>query len=383
MIVTNRHVVAGADKITVSGQDIPAKQATVVYISKLLDLAIVKIEAGHGLPALSFADSDGLRVGDPVLAIGSPLGVGVSVSAGIVSALNRNIRETDYDDFIQTDAAINHGSSGGPLVNQNGEVVGIDTALDSSPNNTGSIGIGFAMPANDAKFVVHQVLKLGHEQAGWAGLQIQRVTQELADGFALGAPHGVLVSGVDSAGPAGGGLIQIGDVILSIAGAAAHGGRQVQRVIAETPVGQTVSVTLLRDGVPQTVSLRIAAYPADLNGAASRPAEPPVARIALAGPDHIGMRLATITEASRAKYKLAAGQKGVLVVSVNPLGAAEGCGITPGDVITQVGHDPVAKPSEVIGHLGDLSQRKADEAALLVVGARGSHWVALQIGAGT
>jgi serine protease Do len=381
MILTNRHVVAGADKITVSGHDIPAQQATVVYISKLLDLAIVKIAAGRDLPALSFADSDGLQVGDPVLAVGSPLGIGISVSAGIVSALNRNIRETDYDDFIQTDAAINHGSSGGTLVNPKGEVVGIDTALESSPNNTGSIGIGFAMPANDAKFVVDQVLKFGHEQAGWAGLQVQRVTQELAEGFGLGATHGVLVSAVDPAGPAGGGRIQVGDVIVGIAGATARGGRQVQRVIAETPVGQTVSVTLLRDGVPQTVSLRIADYPPDRKGVMDQPAEPPVARIALAGPDHLGMRLATITETSRAKYNLAAGQKGVLVVSVNPFGAAEGCGISPGDVITQVGHNLVATPSQVVHRLRDLSQGKADEAALLLVGARGSHWVALQIGA--
>ena len=357
MIVTNRHVIAGAEKITVTGRNLPTLQAKVVYVSSMLDLAIVKIDAGRDLPVLSFADSDRLQVGDPVLAIGNALGIGLSVSAGIVSALHRHIEETLYDDFIQTDAAINHGSSGGPLVNPTGQVVGVDTALDSSPNNTGSIGIGFAMPANDVKFVVDQVLRFGRERAGWLGLQLQRVTEDLADGFAIGAPRGVLVADVAQTGPAGDGHVRVGDIILGIAGQAARGAQQVQRIIAETPVGQTVPVTLLRDGVTQTIPLTIAEYPPD-EKAAAPPTRPLRARISFASAGHLGMRLAAMTSASRKQHELAAGQEGVLVTVVDPFSAARDRGITAGNVILQVGQNPVATPAEVLRRLGISAGRR-------------------------
>ena len=376
ILVTNRHVIAGADRITVTGRDIPPLQAKILYVSGLLDLALLKIDAGRKLPVLTLGDSDTLRIGDPVLALGNPLGIGLSVSAGIVSALDRNIRETAYDDFIQTDAAINHGNSGGPMVNLDGKVVGIDTALYSSPNNTGSIGLGFAMPADDARFIIEQVIRTGRVQAGWAGVQVQRVTAGLAAGFGLPAPRGVLVTAVNRNGPAAS-LLRPGDIILRLGDKPVSDTRDVQRGIVETPVGRALPLDLLRDGREQTVSLVVAADP----NATALPEtmQPMPLRVTAATPADPGMRLAPLAARDRARFEVPADAAGVLVSEVRPGSAAAERGIVAGDVIMMVRTTPVRAPADVTRAIAAVAATGADHAPLLIRGRKDTHWVALPV----
>lgn len=381
IIVTNRHVIAGADRITVTGRDVPPLQARVTYVSGLLDLALLKVDAGKPLPVLQFADSNTLRVGDPVFAIGNPLGIGLSVSAGIVSALGRDIRETAYDDFIQTDAAINHGNSGGPLVDADGKVVGIDTALYSSPHNTGSIGLGFALPANDAKFIVDQVIRFGEVRAGWAGLHVQRVTEALAEGLGINGPHGVVVAAVDRKGPAEAAGIATGDVILRIAGEEAANTQQVLRMITEAPIGQPLALTVLHDGSARTVSLAVAAYPQPTAIATPRPELPPELHVPAATPDDPGMQLAVPSHKDRARFGLDAAARGVLVTDVHSNSAAADAGIKAGDMILKVRQHAVATPADVRRELFTFAHDGIERVALLVQGKSDTHWVVLLLAA--
>ena len=381
LIVTNRHVIAGADRITVTGQDFPPTLAKVIYVSDLLDLAMLKIAAPRPLPVLHFGDSDGVRIGDAVFAVGNPLGIGRSVSAGVVSALNRVIHETSYDDFIQTDAAINHGNSGGPLVDMAGRVVGIDTALYSSPHNTGSIGLGFALPANDAAFIVDQVIRFGEVRAGWAGLHVQHMTVALAGGLGLKQPQGVVVTELVPHGPAATDGMAVGDVIAAVGGQDVTGTQQFQRVVAEAPIGQTLPLTVLRDGATRTLTLHIAADPHNTALAAPAAPLPPELRVTLATPADPGMRLATLTPAERRRYALGAAQTGVLVTEVFAGSAAAERGIVAGDVILRVRAHAVTTPADLRRELAALSRQGAEQVALLVQGKTDTHWVALKLAA--
>ncbi len=200
IIVTNRHVVENAIRITVTLQDNTSLTATRIGRLSRADVALLQVKASGPLPTLTLGDSDQLRVGDPVIAIGNPLALGGSVSAGIVSGLNRDIRTTPFDDFIQTDAAINHGNSGGPLFNTRGEVIGINTAIFSPTETGGSIGISFALPINDAKFIIDQTLRYGRVRAGWLGISMQSVTPDIANAIGLGIPRGSIVGSVEPGG---------------------------------------------------------------------------------------------------------------------------------------------------------------------------------------
>lgn len=381
IIVTNRHVILGADRIIVTARNLPPQHARLLYVSGLIDLALLKVDVGRKLPVLAFGDSDAVRVGDPVFAVGNPLGIGESVSAGVVSALDRNIRETAYDDFIQTDAAINHGNSGGPLLDAAGKVVGIDTALYSSPHNTGSIGLGFALPAKDAAFIVDQVIRFGTVRAGWAGLHVQRVSGALAQGLGLDRPQGVAVAAVDAGSPAAAAGIVPGDVILSLADQPAEGAREVERAITEAPVGRRLRLNVLRDGAARPVPLIVAAYPKPTAIAAGRSELPPDLRVAVATPDDPGMRLAIPTPAARARFELGASASGVLVTEVAPNGPAADAGIRAGDLILQVRRDPVATPADLRRDLLALTRAGAQRAALLVQGKSDTHWAVLRVAA--
>jgi serine protease Do len=380
VIVTNRHVVLGADRIIVTGRNLPPQHARLIHVSDLIDLALLKINVGHPVAELHFGDSDSVRVGDPVFVIGNPLGVGESVTAGVVSALNRNIRETAYDDFIQTDAAINHGNSGGPLIDANGRVIGIATALDSSPHNTGSVGVGFALPAHDAQFIVDQVLRSGAVQAGWAGLQVQELSQALADGLGLeNTVRGVVVASVEQGGPAATAGLVPGDVILRLDDRPIDSARDFRRAIAESPVGRTLTLMALHSGVMRSLSLVTGAYPKSTALAAGRSELPPALRVPVATPADPGMRLADLTPARRAQFELGATEAGVLVTEVNPDGPAADAGIATGDVILQVRQRSVATPAEVRRDLLTLAQAQVEHAALLVRGKNGAHWVVLRL----
>ena len=238
IIVTNRHVIEGARDIIVGFQDGRRAMGKLLASGGEADIALLKISADKPLPVLKFGDSDSLRVGDPVLVIGNPLGIGISVSSGIVSALNRDIKDGPYDDFIQTDAALNHGNSGGPLVNTAGEVVGVNTALYSDISNGGSIGLGFAITAKDTQFIVDRLLRYGQVRAGWLGAVLQDVTPIIAEAMSLPSSDGAIVDRIDAGTPASKVGLREGDVAVEArrpgagrrarfhAGARAHGGRR-------------------------------------------------------------------------------------------------------------------------------------------------------------
>ncbi|MEM9011436.1 MAG: Do family serine endopeptidase, partial [Pseudomonadota bacterium] len=253
-IVTNNHVIEEADEIQIELFDGETLPAIVIGRDPQTDIAVLKVEPDEPLPFVQFGDSDAARVGDWVMAIGNPLGQGFSVSAGIISARGRSLRGS-YDDFIQTDAAINRGNSGGPLFNTNGEVIGVNTAI-LSPNG-GSIGIGFAMSSTVVEPVVLQLREFGETRRGWLGVRIQPVDEDVAEALGLEEARGALVADVTTGGPAEEAGIQAGDVILVFDGRDVEEMRDLPRMVAETPIGTSVRVVLFRDGETQTVRVSL------------------------------------------------------------------------------------------------------------------------------
>jgi serine protease Do len=315
IIVTNRHVVEHAIRITVTLQDNTTLRATRIGHLSRADIALLRVKPAGKLPTLKLGDSDQVRVGDKVIAIGNPLGLGGSVSSGIVSGLNRDIRTTPFDDFIQTDAAINHGNSGGPLFDRRGEVIGINTAIYSPTETSGSIGISFALPINDAKFVIEQTLQYGRVRAGWLGLSMQSVTPDIAEAIGLGIPRGSIVAGVEASGPAAEAGVQEGDVIMSIGTMTPRDSRALWRAIAKAPLGKPIELTVWRDGRVLTVSPTVREMAPFVDPDA--PADSAVRTVA-AVPFTPGFQLSAITPATRTKYKIAPGQNGVVVTDVAP-----------------------------------------------------------------
>ena len=377
-IVTNNHVIEGADDITVTLHDGTSMKAKLIGHDDRSDVALLKVESATPLPAVPFADSDAARVGDWVLAIGNPFGLGGSVTAGIVSARGRDIHQGPYDDFIQTDAAINRGNSGGPLFNMDGQVIGINTAI-YSPSG-GSIGIGFSIPSNMAKQVVAQLKDFGHAKRGWLGVQIQQVTPDIAEGLNLHPARGAMVASVTDGGPAAKAQIHGGDVILKFNNADVKDMRSLPRAVAETPIGRDVPVVLWRDGKEVTVQASIAELPDDVQQAsattsapAPKPANVPVAITGL------GMKTAAITDDLRGKYALAADQKGVVVTDVTNNGPAAGRGIKAGDVIVEVQQETVATPQEVQDRVERYRKMNRKTVLMLVHNSDGLRWVPLPL----
>ncbi|MBN9510401.1 MAG: trypsin-like peptidase domain-containing protein [Alphaproteobacteria bacterium] len=379
LVVTNKHVIKGADEIMVDLPGALGLKAKPIFISEAIDLALLKVDAGRPLTALKLGDSDKVRIGDAVLVIGNPLGVGESLSEGVVSALNRDIRETPFDNFIQTDAAINHGNSGGPMFNLDGEVIGINTALYSSPGNSGSIGIGFAMPINDAHFVIDQFLSSGRVRGGWVGVEVEHITPELAVAFGMKEPRGAIVARVDEKGPAGGGKIRVGDIILQVDGEDVSDPRALARLVVRDDTGAIMPVVLLRDGVRHTVNLTVGETVNDPKRAMAMLGRMETEMMA-ATPSNPGMTLAPMSTKLRTKFGLRDDQAGVVVTAVEPNSAAANEKIVPGDVIVAVRHRAVRMPADVERALWDIAHQKIAYAALLVQGERGIHWTTLPIG---
>jgi serine protease Do len=378
IIVTNAHVIKDADMISVTLQDNTTLRAALLGSSPIADLAVLKVSAVKPLPVVGFGDSRAIRVGEPVIAIGNPLGLGGSVTAGIVSALNRDILTSPYDDYIQTDASINHGNSGGPLFNLRGEVIGINTALYAPAGQSGSIGLGFAIPANDAQFVIRQLIENGTVRAGFLGAHIQPMTQDIAAAMGLDGVAGALVDDVVPGGPASKAGLRYGDVITRAGEQDLSDPRAVARAISQSPIGQAVDLSIWRDGKQQKVQVTVAEWPGDEGQAAGAPSQAP--KVAQGDSANLGLQLSELTSELRQRYDVPDDQEGVLVTGVAPWSTADERGVRAGDLVLKVQMADVRAPQDIIARLQDLRHEGRRYVLLLVRNDDGSRSVALPLG---
>lgn len=351
LIVTNGHVIQDADEINVILQDNTNLKAELVGVDKKTDLAVLRVKPAKPLIAVGWGDSDKTRVGDVVLAIGNPYGLGGTVTAGIISARSRDISSGPYDDYLQTDAAINRGNSGGPMFNVEGQVIGINTAI-FSPSG-GSVGIGFAIPSSMAREVVEQLKTSGHTRRGWLGVRIQAVTPEIAESMGLGKERGALVNSNTAEGPAEKAGVKSGDVILTFDGKDVTEMKKLPRIVAETPVDKTVPMIVWRGG--KEVALKVKVGELEKNekdedaANAKETKEDSAPMVAKAEKlDDLGMSLTALTPENRKKYSIKSDVKGVLISEVAGNGAARERGLSAGDVIMEVAQQEVTTPTEVI-----------------------------------
>ncbi len=375
-IVTNNHVVDHADKVTVIFQDDSRHPAKVIGRDPKTDLALIKIDAKEPLPYVSWGDSGQSQVGDWVLAVGNPFGLGGSVSPGFISGRSRDIHEGPYDDFLQIDASINRGNSGGPDFNLNGQVIGINTAI-YSPNG-GSVGIGFAIPSNMAKPVIEQLRAHGKVQRGWIGVQIQDVTPDIAKNLGLPAASGALVADVTKGGPAEKAGFKQGDVIQSYNGHAIAKVRDLPIAVAQTPVGDKAEVKVWRQGSPITLQPVIASMPNDQKMAkADAPAQGDSGKAQTV--HAMGLKLAPLTPDLRRQAGVPAGIKGVIVTDIADDSPLADIGVEPGDVIVAINQQPVTAPQDAAAKLDAVGKQKgSNKTLLLLINRRGiNQYVAL------
>lgn len=358
-VVTNAHVIENASEIEVVFDEGPRLPAEVVGTDERTDLALLRVEPEQPLPALEWGDSAEAQIGDWVMAIGNPFGLGASVTTGVVSARARDIQAGPYDDFIQTDAAINQGNSGGPLLGMNGRVVGVNTAIFSPTG--GSVGIGFAIPASIAEPVITQLRETGTVRRGWLGVQIQTVTEDIAQALGLEEPAGALVASVIDGAPAAEAGFQPGDVILSFAGTEIEELRDLTRAVADAPVGEQAETVVWRNGERVTLTPEIAL----LEEEPQPMAEGPQPREGEAGPGPLGMALAPLTPELRARFDIGEDVTGVLVVDVEPGSPAYRRGLLPGDVIMRVGNAEVTNPQQVAQAIEGAREAGQDSVLIL------------------
>src|SRR5215510_8525063 len=368
IVVTNNHVISEADEITVILNDGTRLKAELIGKDQKTDIALLRVKPDKPLKAVKFGDSEKLRLGEWVIAIGNPFSLGGSVTAGIVSARNRDINSGPYDNYIQTDAAINRGNSGGPLFNLDGEVVGVNTAI-ISPSG-GSIGIGFAVPSKTAMPVIEQLKQFGETRRGWLGVRIQQVTDEIADSLKINPPRGALVAGVDERGPAKPAGIEPGDVIVKFDGKDIKEMRDLPRVVADTPVGKQTPVVVIRKGKEETKTVTLGRLEdGEKQQQASlkkdEPAEKSVVQKAL------GLQLSNLSDDLRKKFKLKDSVNGVLITGVDSNSAAADKRLKAGDVIVEVMYEPVASTDDLQKRLDQLKKDGKKSAMMLVMNAQG------------
>ncbi|PKQ06986.1 MAG: serine protease [Alphaproteobacteria bacterium HGW-Alphaproteobacteria-11] len=375
IVVTNNHVIDGADKIEVVMIDGTTLPATLTGRDPKTDIAVLKVESRTPLPFVELGDSSRARVGDWVIAIGNPFGLGGTVTAGIISALNRDIHAGNYDDFIQTDASINRGNSGGPLFDMEGRVVGVNSAI-ISPSGA-SVGIGFAIPATTVRSIVDQILEFGETRRGWLGVRIQTVTPEIAESLGLSPARGALVAGVNEGGPADDAGIEAGDIVLSFDGRNIASMRDLPRIVAETEVGKTVDVEIFRAG--RTIGIEVEVARLD-ETEAETVESPSVDTPAPTRTVVLGLNLAELTAETRQRFNVDATTTGVLVAEVDPLSAAAEKGVRPGDVIVQIAQRDVANPADVERIVGSEESAGRNTVLLRLSSGGDIRFVALRLG---
>jgi serine protease Do len=376
-IVTNNHVVENATSVTVTLHDETEYEAEIVGRDPRTDLALLKIDARTELTAAKWGDSEQARIAEPVLAIGNPFGLGGSATLGIISALARDLGIGPYDEFLQTDASINRGNSGGPVFNSRGEVIGVATAI-FSPSG-GNIGLGFATPSAIARSVVEDLRETGEVSRGWIGVTIQPVNEDLASGLGLDEPLGVVVADVTDGAPADQAGIEIGDVLLEFAGQAITDQVRLPRLVANTEIGSTVPVTVWRDGEEMTLEITVG----DLSRAPGRgePAGQPEPEDTDAQ-GGLGLQLSPLEPSVRDRLGIDSDVTGVLVAGVRPNSVAAERGVRTGDVIMRVGRREVNEPREVVEAVKEAQQR-GDQTVLMLIQRDGSsRFVALPLATG-
>ncbi|HET6185176.1 MAG TPA: trypsin-like peptidase domain-containing protein [Acetobacteraceae bacterium] len=378
-IVTNFHVVEGASDIVITFSDGDQAHATLRAADRLADIAILDVRSAEKLTPVRWANDDDLHVGDPVIAIGNPLGVGMSVTSGIVSALNRNIMATPYDNYIQTDAPINHGNSGGPLFNLQGEVVGINTAIISP--TTAFSGLGFAIPSRDARFVIGRLEKYGWIKPGYLGVKVQQITPELAEALGLRNTDGAIVAAVLAGGPAAEAGLQAGDIVTQYQGRTPTDERALLRMIAETPEGTHVSLRVLRRGKPMELTAIVGLFPRQRWEKVDQPVQ--IVEKELAVPADLGITVGPLLDADRVRLNIAPDTPGVLVTEVAPGTDAAWRGLSAGQAIERVDDQPVGSPDAYRAALAAARDSGRLFVAMLVASEKpvhpGPEWMALRL----
>ncbi|MBI3705806.1 MAG: Do family serine endopeptidase [Rhizobiales bacterium] len=377
LVVTNNHVISEADEVSVILNDGTTLKAEVLGRDTKTDLALLRVKSDKPLKAVKWGDSDKLRLGEWVIAIGNPFNMGGTVTAGIVSARNRDINSGPYDNYIQTDAAINRGNSGGPLFNLNGEVIGVNTAIISPTG--GSIGIGFAVPSKSALAVIDQLREYKEVRRGWLGVRIQQVDDQIADSLNIKPARGALIAGIDDKGPAKPAGIEPGDVVVKFDGKDIKEMRDLPKIVAETPVGKDVEVVIIRKGVEEKKTVKLgrlddAPKQVSLTPKKDTPEEKPVVKKAL------GLDLANLTDELRKKHKIKDKVKGVLIAGVEANSPAAEKGLRTGMVIAEVQQQPVTNATEMQALIDKAKKDGRKAVVLLVVSPEGDpSFVALSL----
>ncbi|MBD20536.1 MAG: serine protease [Rhodospirillaceae bacterium] len=378
LIVTNNHVIKGADQISVILHDNTRLKATVVGRDSKTDLAVLRVKSKTKLPFVKFGNSDESRVGDWVVAIGNPFGLGGTVTAGIISARARNINSGPYDDFIQSDASINKGNSGGPMFNTEGEVIGINTAI-YSPSG-GSVGIGFAIPSNLAEPIISQLKRFGRARRGWLGVRIQTVTKEIADSLGLKETKGALVADVTAGGPADKSRIMVGDIILKFNGKEIDEMRSLPRFVAETAVGKVVKVEVWRKGRNKVIYSRLGEFP---EAKEPLPVKSSGQKQKKKGMflEPFGITLAQIDNDLRTRFNLNKELKGVIITDVKNNSTASEKGVTVGSIIRKIGPEQklVSSLNEIKKLVNTALKEKRKSLLFLIERGGSSRFVALKL----
>jgi serine protease Do len=376
VVVTNNHVIADADEITVILTDGTRLKAEVVGKDTKTDLAVLRVKPTKPLKAVKFGDSDKLRLGEWVIAIGNPFSLGGSVTAGIVSARNRDINSGPYDNYIQTDAAINRGNSGGPLFNLDGDVIGVNTAI-ISPSG-GSIGIGFAVPSKVVQSVASSLQQFGEIRRGWLGVKIQQVTDEIAESLNIKPARGALIAGVDDKGPAKPAGIEAGDVIIKFDGKDIKEMRDLPRIVADTPVGRDVEVVIVRKGKEEKKTVKLGRLEDEKPVKAS--VTPPPSDDKSVVQKSLGLQLSNMSDDLRKKYKIKDAVKGVVITGVDAQSVASDKRLTAGSTIVAIEQEQMAAAADVQKKVDALKKAGKKTALLLVATAEGDMlFVALPI----